>query len=57
MKNNKHKQKFPKPTKIGEMPMIEINGEIWGLEISLLSDEESKYLKSLPAPSAKEDTK
>jgi len=39
------KKKYPKPTKIGEIPMVIIDGELWGLEVSLLSTEEQADLK------------
>jgi len=36
------KKKYPKPTVIGEIPLIEIDGEVYGIEVSVLSDEEQK---------------
>ncbi len=39
-------KKYLKPTKIGEIPMVVIDGEVWGLEVSVLSEEEQKDLKS-----------
>ena len=39
------KKKYPKPAKIGEIPMVIIDGELWGLEVSLLSTEEQADLK------------
>lgn len=39
------KGKFPKPKVIAEIPMVVINGEVWGLEVSELSKEEQESLK------------
>ena len=44
-KTKPRKGKYPKPTKIGEIPMVIIDGELWGLEVSLLSTEEQADLK------------
>jgi len=41
----KNKQKFPKPEVIGEIPMVVIDGETWGFEVSVLSKEEQESLK------------
>ena len=43
MKNKK--RKFPKPKVIFEIPIVEIDGETWGIEVSKLSEEETIYLK------------
>jgi len=44
-KNEMKKQKFPKPEVIGAIPMVEIGGEVWGFEVSVLSKEEQEALK------------
>jgi len=43
--SDKRKKQYPKPTKIGEIPMAIIEGELWGLEVSFLSAEEEADLK------------
>ena len=39
------KKKYPKPQVIGFLPMVQDGNEIWGIEISQLSDEEQADLK------------
>jgi len=34
------KKKYPKPQKICEIPLIIIGEEVWGVEVSELSEEE-----------------
>ena len=41
-------RKYPKPKVIANIPMVMIDGELWGIEISQLSDEESADLKKEP---------
>ena len=38
-------KKYPKPKVIAEIPMVVIDGETWGLEVSELSEEEQADLK------------
>ena len=46
MKNKKGKQqKFPKPQVIGEIPIVRIDGEVWGLVVSIMSKEEQEFLE------------
>ncbi len=40
------KKKYSKPRLIGVIPMIEIEGEVWGFEVSELSEEEKADLKA-----------
>jgi hypothetical protein len=41
-------KKYPKPQVIGFMPMVQDGNEIWGIEISELSEEEQADLKKTP---------
>ena len=41
------KKKYPKPRKIMDIPMVVIDGEVWGFEVSELSPEEQSDLKKL----------
>jgi hypothetical protein len=38
-------KKYPKPKKIMDIPMVIISGEVWGFEVSELSQEEQNDLK------------
>jgi len=44
------KKKYPKPKVIGFMPMVQDGNEIWGIEISELSEEEKTDLKKSDKP-------
>lgn len=48
-----NKNKFPKPKVITEIPMVVIDGEVYGLEVSELSQEEQDYLKKQKEESKK----
>ncbi len=39
------KKKYPKPTVIAEIPMYKIGDDVYGLEVSILSEEEQADLK------------
>ncbi|MFA6270764.1 MAG: hypothetical protein WC657_06190 [Candidatus Paceibacterota bacterium] len=41
-------KRFPKPIKVLEIPVSVIDGEVWGMEVSILSDAERDYIKLHP---------
>jgi hypothetical protein len=43
------KKKYPKPQVIAEMPIYKIGNDVYGFEISVLSEEEQADLKKLKA--------